>query len=120
MNTFFESNRSNQNICCKLYAESNAEIEKVVIFCHGFAGHKDNGAAQTFADKVLSAYPGVDVLPFNWPAHGVRDENFFTLQNKLRNRFSKRLLLISGSRNDMVLYHHGKQKTRGIEAMSLS
>ena len=70
MNSYFESNRNDQNIRCKLYAESNAEIEKVVIFCHGFAGHKDSGAAQTFADKVLSAYPGVAVLIFNWPAHG--------------------------------------------------
>ncbi|MDY3251202.1 MAG: alpha/beta hydrolase [Candidatus Choladocola sp.] len=40
------------------------------MFGHGFAGHKDNGAAQKFADRVLTKYKGIAVLIFNLPCHG--------------------------------------------------
>lgn len=70
MEKYFEINRSNQNIRCKLYYDRMHTIEKVVLFGHGFAGHKDNGAAQKFADRVLSKYKGIAVLIFNLPCHG--------------------------------------------------
>ena len=70
MEKYFEINKSHQNIRCKLYYDKQHPIEKVVLFGHGFAGHKDNGAAQKFAKRVLSKYKGVAVLIFNLPCHG--------------------------------------------------
>ena len=52
MEKYFEINKNNQNIRCKLYYDTRHPIEKVVLFGHGFAGHKDNGAAHKFADIV--------------------------------------------------------------------
>ncbi len=70
MEKYFEINKNNQNIRCKLYYDTRHSIEKVVLFGHGFAGHKDNGAAHKFADRVLSKYKGIAVLIFNLPCHG--------------------------------------------------
>ena len=70
MEKYFDINKNNQNIRCKLYYDKRHPIEKVVLFGHGFAGHKDNGAAQKFADRVLSKYKGIAVLIFNLPCHG--------------------------------------------------
>lgn len=70
MEKYFEINKNNQNIRCKLYYDKRHSIEKVVLYGHGFAGHKDNGAAQKFADRVLSKYKGAAVLLFNLPCHG--------------------------------------------------
>lgn len=70
MEKYFEINKNNQNIRCKLYYDKKYPIEKVVLFGHGFAGHKDNSSAQKFADRVLSKYKGIAVLVFNLPCHG--------------------------------------------------
>lgn len=40
------------------------------MFVHGFAGHKDNGAAEKFAERILSKFKGIAVLTFNLPCHG--------------------------------------------------
>ena len=70
MEKYFEINKNNQNIRCKLYYDKKHTIEKVVLFGHGFAGHKDNSAAQKFADRVLTKYKGIAVLIYNLPCHG--------------------------------------------------
>ncbi len=70
MTKYFEINKNKQNIRCKLYFDKQYPIEKVVLFGHGFAGHKDNGAAQKFADRILTKYKGIAVLIFNLPCHG--------------------------------------------------
>lgn len=70
MEKYFEINKNGQNIRCKLYYDKQCAIEKIVLFGHGFAGHKDNGAAKKFADRVLTKYKGVAVLIFNLPCHG--------------------------------------------------
>ncbi len=70
MEKYFEINQNNQNIRCKLYYDKNRLIEKVVLFGHGFAGHKDNGAAQKFAERLLTKYKGVALLTFDLPCHG--------------------------------------------------
>ena len=41
-----------------------------MIFCHGFGGHKDNGAAEKFALKMLSKHKATAMITFNWPSHG--------------------------------------------------
>ena len=70
MEKYFEINKNNQNIRCKLYYDKQHPIQRVVLFCHGFAGHKDNTVAQKFSERVLSKYKGLAVLVFNLPCHG--------------------------------------------------
>ena len=66
----FEINDPPHTIRCKIYYNKLPDIKKVVIFCHGFAGHKDNSAAAKFAERVLSKYKGIAIIVFNWPCHG--------------------------------------------------
>lgn len=70
MERYFEINEIGHNIRCKLYCNSPATIEKVILYCHGFAGHKDTRAAAKFADRVLTKYKKIAVLAFDWPCHG--------------------------------------------------
>lgn len=70
MERYFEINEIGHNIRCKLYCNSPVAIEKVILYCHGFAGHKDNKAAAKFADRVLTKYKKTAVLAFDWPCHG--------------------------------------------------
>lgn len=67
---YFEVNAQGNNIRCKLYYKDKPAAEKAVVFCTGFAGHKDNNAANGFAEKLLSKRKDVIVVVFNWPAHG--------------------------------------------------
>lgn len=68
MTRYFEINENGNNVRCKLYC--NSEIDRVVIYGHGFAGHMDNASCEKFAERVLSKYRDVAVLAFNWPCHG--------------------------------------------------
>ena len=70
MSPYFEINRDGHNIRCKLYCSDVHMIRKAIVFCHGFGGHKDNKAAEKFAERVLSKYKGTAVVCFDWPAHG--------------------------------------------------
>ena len=67
---YFEINAQGHNIRCKIYSAEKGTADKAVIFCTGFAGHKDNNAANKFAEKVLSKHRDVCVVVFNWPSHG--------------------------------------------------
>ena len=70
MYKYFEINAQGHNVRCKLYGNEKAKPEKAVIFCTGFAGHKDNRAANGFAEKALSKDKRTIVVVFNWPSHG--------------------------------------------------
>lgn len=70
MQRYFEINENGHNIRCKLYYTDIRSIRKIVLFCHGFGGHKDNSAAQKFAERMLSKTKGMALVTFNWPAHG--------------------------------------------------
>ncbi len=70
MYKYYEINKQGHNIRCKIYGNDLRNADKAVIFCTGFAGHKDNGAANGFAQKALSKHKNMMVLVFNWPAHG--------------------------------------------------
>ncbi len=58
------------NIRCVLYSGGGSAFSRVVVYCHGFAGHKDNRAAMRFAEYMLPKYKGLAVLCFDWPCHG--------------------------------------------------
>lgn len=70
MEKYLEINRDGQNIRCKLYFDKKTEIRKVVLYIHGFAGHKDNAAARKFAERLLTRYKGIAVFCFDLPCHG--------------------------------------------------
>ena len=67
---YFEINARGNNIRCKLYSTEKGRADRAVLFCTGFAGHKDNNAANRFAEKYLSKHKSAAVVVFNWPAHG--------------------------------------------------
>ena len=67
---YYEINTPGHNVRCKTYYVNKAVANNAVIFCTGFAGHKDNRAAEIFAEKALSKHKNLIVVVFNWPAHG--------------------------------------------------
>ena len=70
MERYFEINELGHNIRCKLYCRDIREIRQVVVFCHGFGGHKDNSAAAKFAERMISKHKYAALVTFNWPCHG--------------------------------------------------
>jgi 1,3-beta-galactosyl-N-acetylhexosamine phosphorylase len=70
MQRYFEINESGHNIRCKIYFSDMHAIRSVVVFCHGFGGHKDNTAAEKFAERLLNKYKGIAMVTYNWPCHG--------------------------------------------------
>lgn len=70
MYRYFEINEGGHNIRCKLYCQDPKIIRRMVLFCHGFGGHKDNSAAEKFAERLTSKYKGAAMITFNWPSHG--------------------------------------------------
>lgn len=70
MEKYFDINANGFSIRCKLYCADPRKIEKIIIFGHGFGGHKDNRAAARFAAKAVAKNVRAGVLVFDWPAHG--------------------------------------------------
>ena len=67
---YFEINQNGHNVRCKLYCGDLKRIARVVVFGHGFGGHKDNGAAEKFAERLTSKHKDTAMVTFNWPSHG--------------------------------------------------
>lgn len=66
----FEINKNGHNIRCKLFCGKISDIKRVFVYCHGFAGHKDNRAAARFAEKAIAKNKDIALVIFNWPCHG--------------------------------------------------
>ena len=66
----FDINEGGYSIRCKLYCSNPGAVKRAVIFGHGFGGHKDNHAAETFAERVVTKRKGTAVIAFDWPCHG--------------------------------------------------
>ena len=49
---------------------TGGHFRRVVLFCHGFAGHRDNAMARTMAGNILASHDDTALVIFNWPAHG--------------------------------------------------
>ena len=67
---YFTVNAAGCSIRCKLYAEGRETLRTLIVFGHGFGGHKDNRAAERFAARALEKNRGVGVVTFDWPCHG--------------------------------------------------
>ena len=70
MHRYFEVNGGGHNIRCKLYYNDLKKIRRCILFCHGFGGHKDNSAAEKFAQRLLTKHPSCCLVTFNLPGHG--------------------------------------------------
>ena len=70
MQKYFDINDSGYSVRSLVYCNDIRNIKKMIIFYHGFGGHKDNRAAARFAEFILSKYKNTGVLCFDWPAHG--------------------------------------------------
>jgi len=81
MHRYFEINEKGHNIRCKLYCEDPRSIRKIVVFCHGFGGHKDNAAAEKFALRLISKYKRTALVTFNLPSHGDDVKKLLCLAN---------------------------------------
>ena len=55
-------------------------IDRVVIFCHGFGGHKDTRAASVFAERMNAKHLSTALLVFDWPCHGKDAGKHLTLE----------------------------------------
>ena len=66
----FNINEEGCSVRCKAYLNDPRSAGRVVLFGHGFGGHKDNRAAERFALKYLSKYKDAAVITFDWPCHG--------------------------------------------------
>ena len=67
---YFDINEGGCSIRCKLYCADPHTVKRVIVFCHGFAGHKDTKSAETFAARAVTKRKGTAVVVFDWPAHG--------------------------------------------------
>lgn len=70
MEKYYSINRNGCSIRCKLYSADGHAPESVVIYGHGFSGHKDNAGAQKLAAKLHKRHPRTALLCFDWPCHG--------------------------------------------------
>ena len=70
MEKAFSVNAEGCSIRCRLYADGAGPIGRVVLFGHGFGGHKDNRAAARFAGRMLEKNKGTALVAFDWPCHG--------------------------------------------------
>ena len=81
MEKLFTINKDGCSIRCKLYSKEPRSAKRVVIFCHGFGGHKDNHAAARYAEYVLSKNRGVAVVTFDFPCHGEDARHILRLED---------------------------------------
>ena len=95
MEKYFNINEDGLSIRCKLYASDPKDIRIIVLFGHGFGGHKDNRAAERFAKHVLDKNRGCAVLTFNWPCHG--DDVRKTLRLEECDRYLDTILSHTGA-----------------------
>ena len=66
----FTINDSGCSIRCCLYGPETEKAERIVLYGHGFGGHKDNRAAMRYAEYAIPKHKGLAVLCFDWPCHG--------------------------------------------------
>lgn len=78
---YLDINNPGYSIKCKVFCDNFREIQHVIVFTHGFGGHKDNKAAGHFADAMLSKMKKTALLVFDWPCHGTDVRKKLTLED---------------------------------------
>ena len=69
MEKYFDINESGYSVRCKLYCGNVHDINKAVIFGHGFGGHMDNKACE----KFTNSFPSTKISA-SWPSTGPATE----------------------------------------------
>lgn len=67
---YFSISDSTDSIECKLYADKNHGLGRIILCCHGFLGNKENRSVYKIADYFTGHYKDIGVLCFDWPCHG--------------------------------------------------
>ena len=67
---YFSINEAGSSIRCKLYYNDLKAVSRAVICVHGFGGHKDNKAAQRFAEHLLKKHKNAVAVTYDAPCHG--------------------------------------------------
>lgn len=70
MEKYITINEGKTSIRCKAYFDDWKTPQAVVLYGHGFSGHKDNRAAERFAKRLLEKNKHAVILCFDWPCHG--------------------------------------------------
>ncbi len=81
MEKYFDINEQKLSVRCKVYCRDIHDIKRVVVFGHGFGGHKDTRACARFAEQTTSKYKTTAVLVFDWPCHGADARNKLRLED---------------------------------------
>lgn len=66
----FQINREGFHICCGIFCRDIRDIDTLVIFCHGFAGHRSSAAALRLAQRLTDKHRRAALLTFDLPCHG--------------------------------------------------
>lgn len=67
---YFSINEAGSSIRCKLYCNDTKYVGRAVVCVHGFGGHKDNKAAQRFAEHLLKKHKDAVAVTYDAPCHG--------------------------------------------------
>lgn len=67
---YFDINAAGHSIKCKLFTNDQRNITELILFGHGFGGHKDTKAAENLAVKAMAKNKKVSLMSFDWPCHG--------------------------------------------------
>ena len=70
MYKYFNINSGGHSIRCKMYCADAKNIDSVIVFGHGFSGHKETKAAEKLAARIQKRHAGTAVITFDWPCHG--------------------------------------------------
>lgn len=81
MDKYLDINEDGCSVRCKLYRADSAPVRRVVLFCHGFGGRKDNRSAEDFAHRICAKWKGSAVIAFDWPCHGEDARKSLTLED---------------------------------------
>ena len=102
MEKYFNITAEKHNIRCKIYYQDLDQIKHMILFGHGFGGHKNNKAAERFANRVMEKNKQVAMICFDWPCHGEDVRKTLTLDEcdtylrlvleYIQNRFAPEIL----------------------------
>ena len=70
MEKVFSINEDGCSVRCLAYCADPRSADRVVLYGHGFGGHKETRAAGRMAQALLSKYKHAALICFDWPCHG--------------------------------------------------
>ena len=81
MEKYFTINEEKRSIRCKIISDDPAKADDIIIFGHGFGGHKDNRAAARMGTRLIEKNKHCALIAFDWPCHGEDARKNLTLDD---------------------------------------